>query len=78
VSPIKPQAVIEKLSELTADRKEKTIITTGVGQHQMERSVTIDVDDEAVGTGHLGSKSCGETVTHSTETTGGQGAPDQQ
>jgi acetolactate synthase-1/2/3 large subunit len=33
--PIKPQAVIEKLSELTADRKEKTIITTGVGQHQM-------------------------------------------
>ncbi|KAJ5888048.1 hypothetical protein N7495_008089 [Penicillium taxi] len=34
-SPIKPQSVIEKLSELTADIKDKTIITTGVGQHQM-------------------------------------------
>ncbi|KAJ5989128.1 Acetolactate synthase catalytic subunit [Penicillium waksmanii] len=33
--PIKPQAVIETLSNLTADIKEKTIITTGVGQHQM-------------------------------------------
>ncbi|KAJ5648238.1 Thiamine pyrophosphate enzymeC-terminal TPP-binding [Penicillium lividum] len=33
--PIKPQAVIEKLSDLTAHMKEKTIITTGVGQHQM-------------------------------------------
>jgi acetolactate synthase-1/2/3 large subunit len=33
--PIKPQAVIETLSNLTADMKEKTIITTGVGQHQM-------------------------------------------
>ncbi|KAJ5239769.1 hypothetical protein N7468_004388 [Penicillium chermesinum] len=33
--PIKPQAVIEKLSDLTADIKDKTIITTGVGQHQM-------------------------------------------
>ncbi|KAG8525928.1 uncharacterized protein KY384_000690 [Bacidia gigantensis] len=32
---IKPQAVIEKLSDLTADRKDRTIITTGVGQHQM-------------------------------------------
>ena len=32
---IKPQSVIEKLSELTADIKDKTIITTGVGQHQM-------------------------------------------
>ncbi|KAL9027134.1 MAG: hypothetical protein Q9196_004302 [Gyalolechia fulgens] len=32
---IKPQSVIEKLSELTADIKHKTIITTGVGQHQM-------------------------------------------
>jgi acetolactate synthase-1/2/3 large subunit len=32
---IKPQTVIETLSNLTADRKEKTIITTGVGQHQM-------------------------------------------
>ena len=32
---IKPQAVIEKLSDLTADIKDKTIITTGVGQHQM-------------------------------------------
>lgn len=32
---IKPQTVIEKLSDLTADRKEETIITTGVGQHQM-------------------------------------------
>lgn len=32
---IKPQTVIAKLSDLTADRKEKTIIATGVGQHQM-------------------------------------------
>ncbi|PSN66843.1 acetolactate synthase [Corynespora cassiicola Philippines] len=32
---IKPQTVIEKLSNLTADRKQETIITTGVGQHQM-------------------------------------------
>ncbi|EGD95013.1 acetolactate synthase [Trichophyton tonsurans CBS 112818] len=32
---IKPQAVIEKLSEMTAHRKDKTVITTGVGQHQM-------------------------------------------
>lgn len=32
---IKPQAVIEKLSDLTADIKDKTITTTGVGQHQM-------------------------------------------
>lgn len=32
---IKPQTLIEELSNLTAHRKEKTIITTGVGQHQM-------------------------------------------
>lgn len=32
---IKPQTVIEKLSNLTAHMKDKTIITTGVGQHQM-------------------------------------------
>ena len=32
---IKPQAVVETLSELTASIKDKTIITTGVGQHQM-------------------------------------------
>ena len=32
---IKPQTVIEELSNLTAHRKEDTIITTGVGQHQM-------------------------------------------
>ncbi|EXJ67813.1 acetolactate synthase I/II/III large subunit [Cladophialophora psammophila CBS 110553] len=32
---IKPQTLIEKLSDLTAPRKEKTIIATGVGQHQM-------------------------------------------
>ena len=32
---IKPQSVIEKLSNLTADIKDKTVITTGVGQHQM-------------------------------------------
>lgn len=32
---IKPQTVIEELSNLTADCKENTIITTGVGQHQM-------------------------------------------
>jgi acetolactate synthase-1/2/3 large subunit len=32
---IKPQTVIEKLSKMTEHMKEKTIITTGVGQHQM-------------------------------------------
>ncbi|KAK3390583.1 thiamine diphosphate-binding protein [Podospora didyma] len=32
---IKPQTVIEELSNLTAHRKEETYITTGVGQHQM-------------------------------------------
>lgn len=32
---IKPQTVIEELSNLTAHRKHDTIITTGVGQHQM-------------------------------------------
>ncbi|CAH0059488.1 unnamed protein product [Clonostachys solani] len=32
---IKPQTVIEELSNLTAHRKETTIITTGVGAHQM-------------------------------------------
>jgi acetolactate synthase-1/2/3 large subunit len=32
---IKTQEVIEKLSDMTQDMKDKTIITTGVGQHQM-------------------------------------------
>lgn len=32
---IKPQTVIEKLSLMTQDMKDRTIITTGVGQHQM-------------------------------------------
>ncbi|KAF2464748.1 acetolactate synthase [Lindgomyces ingoldianus] len=32
---IQPQRIMETLSELTAHRKEETIITTGVGQHQM-------------------------------------------
>ena len=32
---IKPQSVIEKLSNMTAHRKDSTVITTGVGQHQM-------------------------------------------
>ncbi|KAF7591845.1 hypothetical protein BBP40_001042 [Aspergillus hancockii] len=32
---IKPQHLIEELSNLTADRKHETVITTGVGQHQM-------------------------------------------
>ena len=32
---IKPQTMVEELSKLTAHRKEKTIISTGVGQHQM-------------------------------------------
>lgn len=32
---IKPQVLIEQLSELTAHRKHETIITTEVGQHQM-------------------------------------------
>ena len=32
---IQPQTLIEELSNLTADRKDRTYITTGVGQHQM-------------------------------------------
>ncbi|TPX12406.1 uncharacterized protein E0L32_006818 [Thyridium curvatum] len=32
---IKPQSLIEELSNLTANRKTETLITTGVGQHQM-------------------------------------------
>ncbi|KAK2608515.1 Acetolactate synthase, mitochondrial [Conoideocrella luteorostrata] len=32
---IKPQSLIEEFSNLTADRKHKTYIATGVGQHQM-------------------------------------------
>ncbi|KUI55885.1 Acetolactate synthase catalytic subunit, mitochondrial [Cytospora mali] len=32
---IKPQEMIEQLSDLCKDRKESTYITTGVGQHQM-------------------------------------------
>lgn len=32
---IKPQTLIEELSNLTADRKDSTLIATGVGQHQM-------------------------------------------
>jgi acetolactate synthase I/II/III large subunit len=32
---IKPQQLIQKLSDLTANRKHETIIATGVGQHQM-------------------------------------------
>lgn len=32
---IKPQQLIETLSNMCADRKDKTIIATGVGQHQM-------------------------------------------
>ena len=32
---IRPQTLIEELSHLTDNRKENTIITTGVGQHQM-------------------------------------------
>lgn len=32
---IKPQTLIEELSNLTNDRKHETIISTGVGQHQM-------------------------------------------
>lgn len=33
--PIQPQLVIERLSDMTNDMKDRTIITTGVGQHQM-------------------------------------------
>ncbi|KAE8150565.1 acetolactate synthase catalytic subunit [Aspergillus avenaceus] len=33
--PIKPQLLIEKLSDLTAHIKDRTVIATGVGQHQM-------------------------------------------
>ena len=32
---IKPQTLIEQLSDLTSKRKQETVITTGVGQHQM-------------------------------------------
>lgn len=32
---IKPQTLVEELSKLTAARKQETIISTGVGQHQM-------------------------------------------
>lgn len=32
---IKPQTLIEELSNLASDRKQETVITTGVGQHQM-------------------------------------------
>lgn len=32
---IKPQSLIEELSNLTANRKHETVIATGVGQHQM-------------------------------------------
>ena len=32
---IKPQSIIEEISRLTADIKDRTVITTGVGQHQM-------------------------------------------
>lgn len=32
---VKPQTVISVLDELTADIKDKTIIATGVGAHQM-------------------------------------------
>ncbi len=32
---IKPQTLMEELSKLTASRKQETVITTGVGQHQM-------------------------------------------
>ena len=34
-SPIKPQTVIEEISNQTAAYKEDVVITTGVGQHQM-------------------------------------------
>ena len=33
--PIKPQTLIAKLSDATASIKDRTIVTTGVGQHQM-------------------------------------------
>ena len=32
---IKPQTLIEELSDLTSHRKQETVISTGVGQHQM-------------------------------------------
>lgn len=35
IGSIKPQALIEELSNLTRDRKSETVIATGVGQHQM-------------------------------------------
>lgn len=34
-SLIKPQTVIAKLSDMTAHRKNETVVATGVGQHQM-------------------------------------------
>ena len=37
---IKPQSVIEKLSKMTENMKERVIITTGVGQHRTIFTVT--------------------------------------
>lgn len=34
-APLKPQTVLEELNRQTAHMKDKVIITTGVGQHQM-------------------------------------------
>src|SRR6266540_433340 len=33
--PLKPQQIIEEMDRQTADYKEKVLLTTGVGQHQM-------------------------------------------
>lgn len=35
VGLVQPQALIERLNELVRPAKDRTIITTGVGQHQM-------------------------------------------
>jgi len=42
-----------------------------LSKSHVERSVTVNIDDQAVRAGHLSSQGRGKTVTHGTETTGG-------
>lgn len=42
-----------------------------LGKSHVERSITIDVNDVAVGSGNLGADSGGKTVAHGSKTTGG-------
>ena len=40
---IKPQSVIEKLSKMTENMKERVIITTGVGQHRTIPEISLEL-----------------------------------